>query len=302
MATDVTIKVPNGAHNREVIEAVESALRVFRRVEATCTRFDSQSPLMKANSAPERWHVVPPECYAAIAAAHAAYERTKGVFDPRILTDLVALGYDETLRFSGTDVCAHGEVPRRRPSLGPWRPRFRAATREVLIGTRPIDLGGIGKGLAIAWASAELAPIAPDHLIEAGGDCYCAGLSSERKPWRIGIEDPVGAGPPVAVLALRDRACTTSSIRVRRWNAGGRPVHHLLDASTGRPGGDGLLSVTVVGDEPDLSEVLSKALFLAGATGIATAAKRRGLAAVWVTTTGELGYSRAAERYLLWKR
>ena len=302
MATDVTVKVPNGAHDRGVIEAVESALAVFRKVEVTCTRFDPQSPLMRANGSPERWHVVPSECYAAIAAASSAYARTKGVFDPRILTDLVDLGYDGSLRFSEGDVSVNRDIAGRRQALGPWRPRFRASTSEVLIGAHPIDLGGIGKGLAIAWASAKLASIAPDHLIEAGGDCYCAGLSGERKPWRIGIEDPRGSRDPMAVLALRDRACTTSSVRVRRWNAGGRPVHHLLDASTGRPGGDGLLSVTVVGDEPDLSEVLSKTLFLGGATRIATAAKRRGLAAVWVTTAGDLAYSKAAQRYLLWKR
>ena len=257
---------------------------------------------MRANASPHRWHRVPLKCFSAIVAAHSAYGRTNGVFDPRVLKDLERLGYDRSLPFAKGDVTVAGGASQGRVGLGPWRPRFRGATSEVLIGDHPIDLGGIGKGLAVAWASARLATVSPDHLIEAGGDCFCAGNSGEGQPWRIGVEDPQGAAEPVAVLALQDRACTTSSIRVRRWTAGGRSVHHILDASTGRPGGDGLLSVTVVGSDPALCEVWSKSLFLAGVAGIAAAAERRRLAALWVTTAGDLHHSRSADRYLLWQR
>jgi thiamine biosynthesis lipoprotein len=305
MATDVLIRVPRAASEERMIEGVEAALEVFRRVEAACTRFDPESPLMRANVSPERWHRVPAECFAAIVAAHCAYMRTKGVFDPRILKDLVGLGYDRSLPFAQGDVRVAGGATTgttRRRDLGAWRPRFRGATSEVLIGHRPIDLGGIGKGLAIAWASDELSAVAPDHLIEAGGDCWCGGASSERTPWRIGIEDPEGGGVPVGVLELSNLACATSSTRVRRWHAGGREVHHLVDPRTGRPGGDGLSAVTVVGDDPALAEVWSKTLFLAGAREIGRVAARKGLAAIWVTAGGGLHSSRDADRYLIWRR
>ena len=301
MATEVTIRVPDAADNVITTDATKSALDVFKTVETSCTRFDPASPLMKANRSPNRWHRLPRECFKAIVAAHSAYERTNGVFDPRILEDLVGLGYDRTLPFADGEVSTRGSTRRRAP-LGQWRPRFRGATNEVLIGDHPIDLGGIGKGLAVGWASERLYPVAPNHLIEAGGDCYCAGVSGEGTPWRIGIENPEDSATQVAVLELRDLACTTSSVRVRRWKAAGRTVHHILDATTGRPGGDGLLSVTVIGKDPAISEVWSKTLFLAGATGIAAVAKRRQLAAVWVTTAGELGVAPAAARHVIWER
>lgn len=302
MATDVIVRLPGGADDAALIAASEEALGIFASVEAGCTRFDPNSPLMKANASPTRWHRVPNECFDAIAAAQSGYASTHGVFDPRILTDLVGIGYDRTLPFSAGPVSVARPAGTARRPLGPWRPRFRGASLEVLLGTHPIDLGGIGKGLAVRWASERLSQVAPDHLIEAGGDCYCAGLSADGEPWRIAVEDPEGTEQPVAVLELRDRACATSSIRIRRWRAGGRPVHHLLDATTGRPGGDGLLAVTVIGPDPAVAEVWSKALFLAGAAGIAGTAERRRLAAVWVTTGGDLGFSKAAHPVLLWQR
>ena len=89
----------------------------------------------------------------------------------------------------------------------------------------------------------------------------------------------------MAVLGLRDQACATSSIRVRRWTAGGPPVHHLIDPRTGEPGGDGLLSVTVTGPDPAEAEVCSKVLFLAGRQKVRSVAVT-GLRPLWVDTAG----------------
>lgn len=49
-------------------------------------------------------------------------------------------------------------------------------------------------------------------------------------------------------------------------------MHHLIDPTTGRPGGTGLLSVTTVASDPATAEVWSKCLFLQGADNIAEAA------------------------------
>jgi len=139
-------------------------------------------------------------------------------------------------------------------------------------------------------------------MVEAGGDCYCAGVASDGQSWRIGIEDPSGGDEPLAVLSLRDRAATTSSIRLRRWRAGDEAVHHLIDPRTGRPGGKDLVAVTVVGKDPAAAEVDSKTLFLTGRDQIARAARRYGIAALWVDVRGEVGASATMSRYLVWQR
>jgi thiamine biosynthesis lipoprotein len=166
---------------------------------------------------------------------------------------------------------------------------------------RPIDLGGIGKGLALRWAARRLDLHGTlSYLLEAGGDLVARGAGPGGDGWRVGIEDPSGGGSPVAVIAARDLGVTTSSIGVHAWVVDGRPVHHLLDPATGQPGGDGLLAVTVATADPAWAEVWSKTLFLAGHGGVAHLARARGLAAWWIATDGHVEMTPAARARTLW--
>ncbi len=319
MATGISVRA-HGASTAALLAAMGAALEVFHEVERECTRFDPESPLMRANAAGDRWAVVPKRCFAAIRAAAEAYHRTGGRFDPRVLGDLVQLGYAGTRAFdSPTEVPAPfpaGGTPAAldpgRDPLPAWNPQFRHDVRAVRIGPHPIDLGGIGKGLAATWAADVLADQLAVHsfgggyLVEAGGDCYAAGCAADGGPWRVGVEDPFyAAAQPLAVLEVRDRAVATSSIRLRRWRAGERQVHHLIDPRTGLPGGEGLVAVTVVGADGDDvagAEVDAKTLFLAGAKRIAAGADRAGIAACWVGEDATLTTSAAFESYIAWRR
>lgn len=303
MATDVTIRLV-GRDDARALSVVAAALQEFGDVEAACTRFDPASPLMSANANPFGWCAVPKRCFDAVSEAHRAYQETGGRFDPRVLGDLVAMGYRATLPFSGGPVVAEEAVVRRRLALPPWRPQFRvrAGTFAVRLGGLPIDLGGIGKGLAVRWAADLLAAAGADVLIEAGGDCMARGHAPGGGPWHVGVEDPAGDVTPVAVLGLSDLAATTSSTRVRHWTAAGRSVHHLVDPRTGLPGGRGMRSVTVVGPDPAMAEVWSKTLFLAGRHAVATEAEQHGIAACWVADDGVASFSTAIEPYVLWRR
>jgi thiamine biosynthesis lipoprotein len=185
---------------------------------------------------------------------------------------------------------------------GKWNPLFVRALRAVHLRGEAIDLGGIGKGLAVGRCAIELARDRRDFLIDAGGDCYCAGRSAGGTPWRVGVEDPFGGADPVAVLEVSDRAVATSSTRLRHWRVGATQVHHLIDPATGQPGGTGLRSVTVVGPEPAWAEVWAKVLFLRGRDGIAGAAEHGQLEALWIDDQGEVGVSGALGPTMIWSR
>jgi thiamine biosynthesis lipoprotein len=279
---------------------VLAVTELFAEVEAQCTRFDPDSPLMQANAAADDWFRVPARCYAAILAAEDAYRVTAGRFDPRVLRALHAIGYDRTLPFARGRVV----VDEGRAVAGvarPWRPEFDGEHYAVRVGTEPIDLGGIGKGLALRWAADLIAAEWSNFLIEAGGDCYLAGNGPSGDGWQVAVEDPAGAPDPLAVLSVRDAACATSSTRIRNWVAGGRRVHHIIDPWTGAPGGDGLRSVTVAGPDPAMAEVWSKVLFLSGRDRIADAAAVRGLAALWVAEDGTVGTSPPMAPLVIWR-
>jgi FAD:protein FMN transferase len=274
---------------------------VFAAVEAECTRFDAGSDLMRANAAGEDWQPVGRYCFAAIVEAAAAHRITAGMFDPRVLRTLCALGYDHSVPFASGALSLGSRPPAGHPPREPWSPAFDETGGLVRVGSEPIDLGGIGKGLAVRWAAQELTTRFRSFVIDAGGDCYLAGDGPDGDGWHVGVEDPRGGAQPVAVLAVRDAGCATSSIRLRRWTVGGTPVHHLVDPRTGLPGGAGLLSVTVVARDPAEAEVWSKVLFLHGAAGIAAAAHTRELAALWVTDDGTVATSHAVQPLLIWR-
>ena len=301
MACDVNIHVAASVGGSEVEDAVQRALGVFHTVHRVCTRFDPSSPLMRANAHPDRWHAVPQVLFDAVTEAHRAYVSSRGRFDPRVIGDLTRLGYDHSLGFEQGSVVTAGSPARQRPRA-PWRPRLRGGPRpELHLGGYPIDLGGIGKGLALRWAGAMLSATVDGFLIDAGGDCLCHGHGPEGERWSVGVEHPDDPSVPAAVLGVADVAVATSSVRLRRWQAGAKPVHHLIDPRTGCPGGSGLASVTVVGDDPARAEVATKALFLAGARGIAEAARRHRTAALWIGTDGTLATSRAMDAHVVWR-
>ena len=195
-------------------------------------------------------------------------------------------------------VAARGADGRVRTSGGrivQWLPDGRVRL------SAPVDLGGIGKGLALRWASATARRLGTEaFLLEAGGDLVASGRPPEGGTWRVGLQDPAGGPDPLAVIAATDEAVTTSSVRLRRWTIGEREVHHLIDPRTGEPGGAGLLAVTVAGPDPAWSEVWSKTLFLEGRAGIAALARRLGLAAWWVGDDGALEMTAAARVRTIW--
>jgi len=307
MATDVSVRLENRSTADADLALVEA---IFDVAERECTRFNPTSALMRANAAGLEWCEVPEFCFAALQEAFLAYERTDGLFDPRVLRALTSLGYDRTLPFGQPSGPSSIELSpalstawgvRSAAQTTRWTPDFDVARHAVRVGPEPIDLGGIGKGLAVRWASEALRSRQPAFLIEAGGDCYLAGTGPVDGRWNVAVEDPAGGADPVAVLSLSDQACTTSSTRYRSWRVAGRPVHHLIDPRTGEPGTGGVRAVTIVDADPAHAEVWSKALFIRGLESLADEVGRRNLAALWIDEAGTVAFSPAMAPYVIWQ-
>jgi thiamine biosynthesis lipoprotein len=277
----------------------------FEASEEAMSRFRDSSDLTVVNRAAGtgRCIQVDRRLARALATADRARRITRGRFDARVLVDLERLGY------AGVDVDIVGPdraAPATEPSgsVGGW---LTVDPRTATVGVvRPVDLGGIGKGLALRWAwrlveRTGLLSSGGGALLEAGGDLVAGGPAPQGGPWVIDIEDPAGGSLAVAVIAVPDGAVATSSVLVNRWTSvDGRAVHHLVDPRTGEPGGAGLLSVTVAGRDPAWAEVWSKSLFLYGAEGIAAVARGRGLAAWWVHEDGRLEMTAGARARTMW--
>lgn len=273
-------------------EAAWTAVQAeFEAAEAEMSRFRESSDLTRLNgtAGTRRSVLVPRRLERALIAADRAHRVTDGRFDPRVLRDLERLGYP------GAPLPDTG-LARRGPGRIVQFVRPGAVTIDV-----PIDLGGIGKGLALRWAAALVEGHGVRrYLLEAGGDLVASGPGPEDGPWLIGVEDPAGGPDPLAAIAVGDGAIATSSVRLRSWVQDGRVVHHLVNPSTGEPADDGLRAVTVHGPDPAWAEVWSKTLFIGGRARIVVTARARGLAAWWVTDDGMLEMTPAARERTAW--
>lgn len=302
MASDVRFWVVRPGAGAEA--AIGRAQAMVETVARTCTRFDPTSDLMRANAAGKDWQQVAPECFEALVLAEEAHRLTDGLFDPRVLTVLRSMGYDRSLPFAERSLMLepHDPQPKRRrwSRIRPWKPGFDEERSSVRIGSDPVDLGGIGKGLAVTWASEILAGSGDAVLAEAGGDLMALGGGPDGDGWMVDVENPFG-GQSAAVLRVVDRGIATSSTRIRSWTVGERQVHHLIDPRTREPAESDLASVTVVGADPGIAEVWSKSLFILGRSGIRGFADEHGLAALWVDTGGHVGVSREMRPYVAWQ-
>ncbi len=241
----------------------------------------------------------------ALAAMHRASRITDGRFDPSVLGTLERIG-ERGAALAPAHRAASGTCG-GSVGLGAGRRAPLERRSRVRVPSAPLDTGGIGKGLALRWASTRAVSLLPDDaglLLEAGGDVVAAG-QPPTGGWNVGIEDPVAPGdldaPPIAVASLDSGAIATSSVRVRNWTApDGRRVHHLIDPRSREPARTGLIAVTVAAADPAWAEVWSKALFLAGRSMIGDEARARGLAAWWVDETGRLGMTPEARVRSAW--
>ncbi len=296
----LTIPQPDarGRRRDHAAEAAWSAVRAeFAAADQAMSRFREGSDLTRLNRAAGtgRWVDVPRRLERALVAADRARRSTGGVFDPRVLVDLDRLGY------RGAALGSSGGGPGAGKFADPASPVVRRAARGVVAVDRPVDLGGIGKGLALRWTAACIERHGVGRwLLEAGGDLVARGPGPDGDPWIIGIEDPFGDEAPLAAIAIDDGAVATSSVRVNAWIVEGRPVHHLLDPRTGEPADGGLRSVSVLGRDPAWAEVWSKSLLIGGRSAIADTARRRGLSAWWVTDDGDLEMTAGARASTAW--
>jgi thiamine biosynthesis lipoprotein len=298
MASPLRLQVhlPPGASPVAAQAAWQRVSDEFEAVEQALSRWRDDAELTRLNRAAGAAGAVPvsSRVYRALAAAERARRLTGGRFDPRVLGDLERLGYRGV---------PQGHIAPGGGAGGGARPWLERHPRQRTVWlAEPVDLGGLGKGLALRWAWARL-HLPGDHgaLLEAGGDLVAGGPASDGQAWRVGIEDPRGAASPLAVVALARGALCTSSVRINRWRTpDGRAVHHLLDPRTGEPGGAGLLAVTVHGPDPAWAEVWSKSLFLAGPAGVGDEARARGLACWWVEADGSLRMTPAARLMTAW--
>jgi thiamine biosynthesis lipoprotein len=148
-----------------------------------------------------------------------------------------------------------------------------------------LDLGAIAKGYAADEAARIIrAARIPRAVIDLGGNILALGEKTGKKPWRVGIQNPLDdRGSYMGILEVRDKTLVTSGIYERYSEIKGKRYHHILSTADGYPVENGLLSVTVVAEKSADADALSTALFALGyEKGKALAESLDGVYAIFV--------------------
>ncbi len=136
-----------------------------------------------------------------------------------------------------------------------------------------LDLGATAKALVADRAAAEAhAVLGLPVLVSLGGDLAVVGTGAE--PWLVGVRERPG-DPDQTVVRIGDCGVATSTTQARRWRMAGRPVHHLLDPTTGLPAREVWRTVTVCAGSCVDANTASTATVVMGREG-----------AAWLSGTG----------------
>ena len=248
-------------------EAVDRSRAQLLEWHDTFTRFDPLSELSRLNSDPR--HAVPVSAPMARFAdlVLKAATITGGLVDATLLREIEGAGYTADLGNPLPIEDALGAAPERRPAApNPaerWR-LLRVDMGENVVFRPPglmLDSGGLAKGL-FCDLLAERLETHDAFAIDCGGDLRIGGRAGIRRALQVG--SPFGTGL-LDTFETDAGAAATSGIGRRSWkDAGGRPAHHLLDPSTGRPAYTGLVQATAFGSTAAFAEVCAKAALLSG--------------------------------------
>lgn len=248
--------------------ASDDLVAMLDAVDAVASRFRPDSALSIANRRAGRPMPIPRLLVDLVDAALVAAAETGGLVDPTVGRAMRRIGYDRDI----TEVLAGGPG-----TPASWLPPHRAwpawpdvrldrgmGLLTVPAGTE-LDLGATAKAyLADRTAATLSARYRTAVLVELGGDVAVAGTRPEG--WCVRVAEREGAdGQPVLV---HRGGLATSTTTLRRWQRGGRTVHHIVDPRTGWPADGPWRTVSVAAPSALAANTASTAAIVLGADAV----------------------------------
>ncbi|HYM80307.1 MAG TPA: FAD:protein FMN transferase [Candidatus Limnocylindria bacterium] len=247
-----------GADTTEVAAALGAALDEMARLERVTSNWDSVSDVSSLNQLSGDSYACSPDLFAVLDSALVLARLTGGAFDPTI--EPLTRVWD--LRGAGR--VPHPDSLEAARSLVGWQTmELERPTRTTRLAVRGagVDLGGIGKGFALARAAGVLQARGIRRArLNLGGEVL---VLSEGRPWTVTIAHPARRLEPALSLELANGAISTSGQSERGFERAGVRYGHVLDPASGRPVMTAA-SVTVIGPSATRTDAISTALLVMG--------------------------------------
>ena len=272
--------------------AIDAVLDEMRRVDAAMSTYKPTSELSLVNQRAAQEPVkIDRELFDLLTTAVQYSRDTDGAFD--ITYASVGYLYD----FRNRKHPDQHSIEQALDAIDYRHILLDEKTRTVRFaraGVR-IDLGGIGKGHAVARGIAVLQSRGISHaLVTAGGDSRILG-DRLGTPWVVGIRHPDRKDEVIARIPLEDAAFSTSGDYERYFDEDGVRYHHIIDPRTGRSASK-VRSATIIGPTATRTDGLSKTAFILGPERALEIYNRLDdIDAILVTPDGRVLYTKGLE-------
>lgn len=279
------------------VELLPEAAHTVQHLDRLWSRFKEDSEVSQLNRAAGDSVAVSAETVRLIERSIEAWGLSQGNFNPTLLNEVVAAGYDRDY----SEVSDEGGGPAlpkpNRPDEGPGV-TVSAGEAAVTPGVS-FDSGGLGKGLGADIVVEKLLENgAKGVLVNLGGDLRTGGTAPDEG-WPVKLDNPFDPeGTPMAAVTLKKGALATSTPSARTWAQDGKLRHHIIDPATGEPAETKIASVTVVADEGWKAEALTKAVLLAEPQQGLEMLEGQAATGLVVTKAGQIALAKGMEQHL----
>lgn len=289
MGTDIDLEIEDDIRSsRKVDQALVEAENIFRENENIFSRFQTSSELSKINSNLDKEIKVSDKMFEVLGFCQKFYEFSKGYFDPRIIDNLETSGYDKDFKSNSLDGTKKSEIQNITGKL-PEDMVLNSGKKTVLLKKR-IDTSGIVKGFTVDEVSSLFKEKGFRHFrVDAGGDMFAS-----KKELAVDLAINIEGLENVA-LRLGNEGIATSGITRKKWEAGGKVFHHLVNPKKPEYFSKRLKTVTVIAGNTMEADYLAKSLFLMGRKGGMKFAEKKNIKALFWDSKGEVKMSKAME-------
>jgi len=199
------------------------------------------------------------------------YQASKGLFDPTVmpLVNLWGFGYQNK---NIAELPDSSEVDSILQFVGWNQLEPSADSNQIFLRKKDprtqLDFSAIAKGYGVDVIGFYLSENGlKNYMVEIGGEVRCVGLSTQNRPWNIGINRPKEKGSKgqfEATVPLKDQAMATSGNYENFSVVEGKKVSHSIHPINGFPERNSLLSATIIANSCAKADALATACMISG--------------------------------------
>lgn len=235
-------------------------MKTVYTLESIFSATDESSELYQLNQKNTEWTVASETLCHVLSFAQSISAQTDGCLDITAYPLIRAWGFTE----EAYRIPSATELETLRKTV--HYQNVAIAENSVMLNGSKIDLGALVKGYTGDVLAAKLREHGVKKaVLSLGGNVIVIGEKSKNNCWTVAVRDPLDDTTYAGYLKVADTNVITSGGYERYFEGEDGEIYwHIIDPKTGYPAKNGILSVTVIGQNGMQCDALSTALFVMG--------------------------------------